>query len=132
MSAALLWIYIPFFTGAFLMLFPGRVRFTRIVSLVLSAFLSFTALRIPVNSMIVFNRSSLIFSSSTRLLGRSVTIDRADQTLVAFFYAFVFLWIFGSMFTQVYRFFILSSPPCMSFLTKKDSRMYFSIYGLAS
>ena len=106
MSAALLWIYIPFFTGAFLMLFSGRPRFTRIVSLALTAFLSFTALRIPVNSMIVFNRSSLIFSSSTRLLGRSITIDRADQTLVAFFYACVFLWIFGSMFTTVYRFFI--------------------------
>ena len=106
MSAALLWIYIPFFTGAFLMLFPGRTRFTRIVSLALTAFLSFTALRIPVNSMIVFNRSSLIFAASARLLGRSVTIDRADQTLVAFFYAFVFLWIFGSMFTRVYRFFI--------------------------
>ena len=106
MSAAMLWIYIPFFTGAFLMLFSGRMRFTRIVSLALTAFLSFTALRIPVNSMIVFNRSSLIFSSSARLLGRSVTIDRADQTLVAFFYAFVFLWIFGSMFTRVYRFFI--------------------------
>ena len=106
MTAAMLWIYIPFFTGAFLMLFTGRIRFTRIVSLALTAFLSFTALRIPVNSMIVFNRSSLIFSSSARLLGRSITIDRADQTLVAFFYAFVFLWIFGSMFTRVYRFFI--------------------------
>ena len=46
------------------------------------------------------------FSRLYRLLGRSVTIDRADQTLVAFFYAFVFLWIFGSMFTRVYRFFI--------------------------
>ena len=54
MSAAMLWIYIPFFTGAFLMLFSGRMRFTRIVSLALTAFLSFTALRIPVNSMIVF------------------------------------------------------------------------------
>ncbi len=106
MSAAALWIYIPFFTGVLLLLFPDQKRFTRIVSLILTAFLSFTALRIPVNSMIVINRSSLIFSASTRLLGRSVTIDRADQTLVAFFYTFAFLWIFGSMFTRIYRFFI--------------------------
>ena len=106
MSAAALWIYLPFLTGVFLMLFSGHKRFSRILSLVLAAFLSFTALRIPVNSMIVFNRSSLIFSSSTYLLGRSVTISRSDQTLVAFFYAFLFLWIFGSMFARVYRFFI--------------------------
>lgn len=116
MSAAMLWIYIPLFTGAFLMLFTRRTRFTRIVSLVLTAFLSFTALRIPVNSMIVFNRSSLIFSSSARLLGRSVTIDRADQTLVAFFYAFVFLWIFGSMFARVYRFFIPIALMCTALM----------------
>ena len=106
MTAAALWIYVPFFTGALLMLLTGRKRFSRIVSLVLTGFLAYTALQIPVNSMIVFNRSSLIFSSSARLLGRSVTIDRADQTLVAFFYIFAFLWIFGSMFTETYRFFI--------------------------
>ena len=106
MSAASLWIYIPFFTGAFLLLVPDRKRFTRIVSLVLTAFLAYIALRIPVNSMIVVNRSSLIFSSTTRLLGRTIAIDRADQTLVAFFYVFTFLWIFGSIFTRIYRFFI--------------------------
>lgn len=106
MSAAALWIYIPFFTGAVLLMMPEQRRFTRIVSLVLTAFLAYTALRIPVNSMIVVNRTTLIFSASTRLLGRPVTIDRADQTLVAFFYTFAFLWIFGSMFTRIYRFFI--------------------------
>ncbi len=106
MSAAALWIYIPFFTGVLLLLIPDQKRFVRIVSLVLTAFLSYTALRIPVNSMIVVNRSSLIFSASTRLLGRPVTIDRADQTLVAFFYTFAFLWIFGSMFARIYRYFI--------------------------
>lgn len=106
MSAAVLWIYLPFLTGVVLMLFTEHKRFSRILSLVMAAFLSFTALRIPVNSMIVFNRSSLIFSSSAYLLGRSVTISRSDQTLVAFFYTFLFLWIFGSMFARVYRYFI--------------------------
>ena len=106
MSAAALWIYIPFLTGAILLLFTKRRRFSVIVSLVLTAFLAFTALRIPVNSMIDFNRSSLIFASSAKLLGRSVTINRADQTIVAFFYTFAFLWVFGSRFMHVYRFFI--------------------------
>ena len=106
MSAAALWIYLPFFTGLFLMLFTGKRRFLYIVSLLLTAFLAYVALNIPVNSMIVFNRSSLIFSSTARLLGRPITIDRADQTLVAFFYVFIFLWIFGSIFTHIYRFFV--------------------------
>ena len=106
MSAAALWIYIPFLTGAFLLLFPNEKRFSRIVSLVLTAFLSIVALRVPVNSMIVMNRSSLIFSASARVLGRTLTISRSDQTIVAFFYAFTFLWIFGSMFAKIYKFFI--------------------------
>ncbi|MBR6088386.1 MAG: hypothetical protein IKP86_00535 [Anaerolineaceae bacterium] len=106
MSAAFLWIYIPFLTGAVLMLFPNNKRFTRITSLILTGFLSLVALRIPVNSMIVFNRRSLIFSASTRVFGRMITIDRADQTIVAFFYAFAFIWIFGSIFTNIYRYFI--------------------------
>ena len=101
MSAAALWIYLPFLTGVGLLLFTRRRRFSLILSLVLCAFLAFTALRIPVNSMIVFNRSSLIFSSSAWLLGRSITIDRADQTIVTFFYTFAFLWVLGSMFTML-------------------------------
>lgn len=106
MSAATLWIYLPFLTGALLLLFPNEKRFSRIVSLALSAFLSAVALRVPVNSMIVVNRSSLIFSASTRLLGRTLSISRSDQTIVAFFYAFTFLWIFGSMFAKIYKYFI--------------------------
>ena len=106
MSAAVLWIYVPFLVGAFLMFFPENKVFSRVVSLVLTAFLSFVALRVPVNSMIVFNRSSLIFSATERVLGRTITINRADQTIVAFFFAFAFLWIFGSMFANVYRFFV--------------------------
>lgn len=106
MSAAFIWIYVPFAVGALLMFFPNNKVFTRLTALILTAFLSIVALRIPVNSMIVFNRSSLIFSSTARVLGRSITIDRADQTIVAFFYSFAFLWIFGSMFANVYRYFI--------------------------
>lgn len=106
MSAAALWIYVPFLTGIMLLFFSGYKLFSRITSLILTAFLSFVALQVPVNSMIVFNRSSLIFSASTRILGRMITIDRADQSIVGFFYAFAFLWIFGSMFTNVYRYFI--------------------------
>ena len=37
MSAAALWIYLPFLTGVFLMLFSGHKRFSRILSLVLAA-----------------------------------------------------------------------------------------------
>lgn len=106
MSAAALWIYLPFLTGTFLLLFPNEKRFSRIVSLTLTAFLSAVALRVPVNSMIVVNRTSLIFSASARVLGRTLTISRSDQTIVAFFYTFAFLWIFGSMFARIYRYFI--------------------------
>ena len=106
MSAAALWIYIPFTAGFVLLFFTENKLFTRIVSLVLTGFLSVIALRIPVNSMIVVNRSTLIFSAASRIFGRSVTINRADQTIVAFFYVFAFIWIFGSMFANIYRYFI--------------------------
>ena len=110
MTAATLWIYIPFITGALLLFFAGQERLSRVISLVLTAFLAYVGLRIPVNSMIVMNRSSLIFTAADRLLGRSVTITRSDQTVVAFFYAVAFLWILGSIFMRTYRYFI---PVCL-------------------
>ena len=129
MSAALLWIYFPFGVGLFLMLFPDNKKFTRIFGLVVTALLSLIALRIPVNSMIVLNRSSLIFTATSRIMGRTITITRADQTIVAFFYAFTFLWIFGSMFAWVYRFFIPISLMCTALMVAVISVQPF-IYGI--
>ena len=129
MSAAALWIYFPFVFGLFLMLFPENKKFTRITGLVVTALLSVIALRIPVNSMIVFNRSSLIFTASDKILGRSITITRADQTIVAFFYAFTFMWIIGSMFADVYRFFIPLAIMCTALMVGVIAVQPF-IYGI--
>ena len=129
MSAAALWIYIPFLTGVVLMFFPDNKRFSRVISLGLTAFLSFVALNIPVNSMIVFNRSSLIFSATARVFGRTITVSRADQSIVALFYVFAFLWIFGSMFANVYRYFIPTTLMSTALMTGAIAVQPF-IYGI--
>lgn len=98
MSAAALWIYLPLAAGLVLILTAGNKRFSLMFSMMLTLLLSYTAFKIPVNSMIVMNRITVIFTASGKLLGSAVTIDRADQTLVAFFYIFTFLWILGSVF----------------------------------
>ena len=98
MSAAALWIYLPIAAGLMLILTAGNRRFSLIFSMLLTLLLSYTAFSIPVNSMIVMNKITIIFTASGKLLGSAVTIDRADQTLVAFFYIFTFLWIVGSLF----------------------------------
>ncbi len=98
MSAAALWIYLPIAAGLMLILTAGNRRFSLVFSMLLTLLLSYTAFSIPVNSMIVMNKITIIFTASGKLLGDAVTIDRADQTLVAFFYIFTFLWIVGSLF----------------------------------
>ncbi len=98
MSAAALWIYLPIAAGLMLILTAGNRRFSLVFSMLLTLLLSYTAFSIPVNSMIVMNKITIIFTASGKLLGSAVTIDRADQTLVAFFYIFTFLWIVGSLF----------------------------------
>lgn len=101
MSAALLWIYLPIFFGLVMVLFSGRKKFVAICGIILSAVLMLIALRIPVNSLILMGRTSLVFVGDTTLLGRKMEITRSEQTLVAFFWFAACLWFAGSLFVKV-------------------------------
>ncbi len=106
MSAPILWIIIPLLCGAFLTLFAEKRRFCAVTALLLCFVLVLIAVFIPVNSMIVFSNKSIIFTSSMELLGRRLVLEREQQAMMAFFYLFAAIWIMGTFFTDVNRYFV--------------------------
>lgn len=106
MSAAALWVYFPFLCGFLMLFFSEKRRVVALLSLLLCGLLALIARSIPVNSMIVFGRNNLIFSADSALLGRTMSISRSEQTLIAFFYFFAALWFGGTLFVDCYRFFV--------------------------
>lgn len=106
MSAPVLWSLFPFLFGCLSMLFSEKRKLITILSIVLCLFLAFIALTIPINSMIVYGNNSLIFTSTKEILGRSLTLERSSQPILAFLYLFAAIWFFGTLVVQVHRFFV--------------------------
>ena len=106
MNAAALWIYFPLFFGAFLLLFSEHRKLTGIAGISLCFLLMVIALNVPVNSLIVIGKTSIVFTSSSTLLGRTLELTRSEQTLAAFFYFSACLWCAGSFFVPVHNSFV--------------------------
>lgn len=106
MSAPVLWFFLPFLFGSLSMLFSEKRKLITILAIILCLFLAFVALTIPINSMIVYGNNSLIFTSTKEILGRSLTLERSSQPILAFLYLFAAIWFFGALVVQVHRLFV--------------------------
>ena len=106
MSAPFLWFIFPFLFGLLAIFFSEKRLLITIISIILCLFLVMIALTIPINSMIVFGNNSLIFSSTKEILGRSLTLERSSQPMLAFFYLFAAIWFAGTLVVRVHRFFV--------------------------
>ncbi|HOG22179.1 MAG TPA: proton-conducting transporter membrane subunit [Flexilinea sp.] len=106
MNAPLLWFIIPFFFGAFLLLFSESKRLSIILASIVCLFLIAISATVPINSMVIIGKNSIIFTDSMEILGRTLSLERAAQPLLAFFYSYAFIWILFSAAVRVHRFFV--------------------------
>ena len=106
MSASALWVYFPFCLGIFLLFFAEKKRFVGVVAIIVCIVLSAIALLIPVNSMIVFGKSSIIFTADSDFFGRTMSLSRSIQPTLAFFYFFAAIWFIGTFFVSTNQIFI--------------------------
>ena len=95
MNAPLLWILIPFLTGAFSLLFL-RQRFVPLAAGAVSAILSLAALIFPIDTALLLGSFSLKIAPSIQFLGRSFALNEADGSLIAVIYGLAALWFFGT------------------------------------
>ncbi len=106
MSAPLLWSVFPFAFGALLLLFSEKRKLTIVLALLVCGLLAAIAVTIPINSLILVGDTSIIFTDSIEVLGRTLSLSRSTQPLLAFFFVYAALWILSSLVIQVHRFFV--------------------------
>ena len=95
MSAPFLWIILPGFIGALLLL----LRDERSLILIGGAFtliLALTALIVPIDEALLLGPISLKISASLQFFGRTLSFKPADGSMLAILYGLSALWFFGS------------------------------------
>ncbi|MBL8049902.1 MAG: hypothetical protein JNM46_01655 [Anaerolineales bacterium] len=95
MSAPILWIALPFLTGALIMLLSSE-RFSAWIGGTVSAILALIALLIPIDTALLLGSLSIKISPAVQFFGRSFELNTADGSLLAIIYGLAALWFFGT------------------------------------
>ncbi|MFZ5902247.1 MAG: proton-conducting transporter membrane subunit [Chloroflexota bacterium] len=95
MTAPFLWIGIPILASP-LALILRRERAVTIFGGLTTAILALVALFIPIDVAMLIGPLSLKISPSVQILGRSLSLDQADGSLLAILYGLAALWFFGA------------------------------------
>lgn len=108
MNAPALYIFFPFVFGTFALLFAEKRKIVAFASLLVCVVLIVSASVLPINSMIIYGENSLIYISSIDVMGRTLTLERSQQTVLAFFYGVAAMGIILSLVVPSNRFFVPS------------------------
>lgn len=94
MSAPLIWILLPLLLAGLAL--PIRHNRLHIYLGILAAALSLLAFFVPVDTPLTIGAFSFKIAASLQVLGRSLMLERADQSLLTILYGIVALWFFGA------------------------------------
>ena len=92
MSTPLIWIGIPIGFGLLLLAIPKRRRISASVASLLSLLLAILAFIFPAEHVLILGGQRYEFATSLAWLGRSLTIAKADLTLVGLLFSLNFMW----------------------------------------
>jgi NADH-quinone oxidoreductase subunit N len=95
MNAPILWIFIPFALGGFLLLFRNE-RVLTILGGSSALILSLLAFLIPIDTVLLSGIFSFKLAGSLNVLGRSFVLETADGPLLAILYGLAAIWFFGA------------------------------------
>ncbi len=95
MNAPILWIFLPFALGGFLLLFRHE-RVLTILGGTIALFLSLLAILIPIDTVMLSGIFSFKLAGSLNVLGRSFVLETADGPLLAILYGLAAMWFFGA------------------------------------
>jgi len=98
MSSAIVWAIFPFFAGVLLI---PLVRFRRVVyllSTVVAGILAILAALTTISEPVNLGFASIKLDPSISILGRTMVLDQADQTILVLLYTFSTFWLVGGRF----------------------------------
>lgn len=97
MSSALVWVIIPFLAGIALIPLLRFRRIVFIISSVTSGLLAIIAAITTISEPINLGFMSLKIDPGFSILGRSLLLDQADQTILVLLYTFTTFWLVGGL-----------------------------------
>lgn len=100
MSAPFLWIFLPLVLAGLLMLLRNQKVITLIAG-IFTLFLTLAAWLLPVDTIMVIGTWSFKLTSSFNILGRSLVLGSADQSLLALIYGSAVVWFGAASVTQI-------------------------------
>lgn len=95
MSAPILWIGIPFISGALILLFL-RERISPMIGGTVAAILALLAMIFPIDTALLLGSVSIKVSPAIVFFGRSFALNTADGPLLVIIYGLAALWFFGT------------------------------------
>lgn len=95
MSAPILWIVLPFISGALILFLLGE-KYSAYVGGAISVVLSLIALFIPIDTALLLGNISIKIAPAIQFFGRSFELSTADGPLLAIIYGLAALWFFGT------------------------------------
>ncbi len=101
MSAAIIWIILPFFVGILLIPFLRYRRLVYISSSVVAALLAFLAVATTINAPFNVIGIDLKIEAGFSILGRQLILEQFDQTILAIIFLFSLFWLIGGFFSGV-------------------------------
>ncbi len=93
MNAPFIWIAVPFLAGLVILLLPKN--YAPLGGGIVAAFLSLSALFIPIDTPLLIGSFSLKISTSVDFFGRTFELSALDGALLAVIYGLSAFWFFG-------------------------------------
>ncbi|MCB0117803.1 MAG: hypothetical protein H6634_06690 [Anaerolineales bacterium] len=95
MSAPIIWILLPFVSGALILLLLGE-KYAAYIGGGIAAFLAMIALFVPIDTALLIGSVSIKIAPAIQVFGRSFELVTADGPLLAVLYGLAALWLFGT------------------------------------
>ncbi len=98
MNSATLWIVFPFIVGILLVTLVRYRSLIYGIAILVSALLAISAAVITISEPINLGFLSIKIEPTFTILGRSLILDRYDQTILAILFSFTTFWLIGARF----------------------------------
>jgi NADH-quinone oxidoreductase subunit N len=101
MSSPLIWIFLPAAISVILWFLPDRPRFRLGLGMALSFVLGILAWLLPIGSSFHLGPWSIEVGNTLSILGRTLTLDEANKSMLILFYLLTALWFLGGFALRV-------------------------------
>ncbi len=101
MSAPIIWVFLPIFSGVLIWLLRERETAAKAAGIGVSVFLFLLTFLVPLDTLINVGVLTFQIPSEMSILGRSLRISSVDLPFLSLIFGFAIFWFIGSLFLKI-------------------------------